>query len=903
MPRVKAERPFGVTVHSVDEPLPRQVSAVSGRFLRQLSSESRAADGGMAQLPSHLWCWLARHVSIADLGVILGCSKSIVSAAEATALWHYHAFTCGFARRVSRPSWIYPFSPETRVDLCIDWQSFLRLNFEYPTCSCVWVRVRNIDLRMPMQAGGDSAALTLALSSLVRQPHSSGRDGTFSALRLRMLQWAGRPGPVLDRPVVSGNHILLEWAQRDGWPLPDGPMIMERSELICATTPRSRSRLFSAAALVNACLRVGAPEVDLADASRVGVGVAPGPHLLVRLVASPRLVQPEVWLALNLQSATLGTLLQGIASSVKQHSPSCSAIFGEVQLCLEASAVPFPSDKPLRELCWAHSESLRLELSDSGVLLVHRDEGDIGKTGAATDSEDAPVTAVQLDNGSEGSSTVRAGHFTGGEGIAMLSEKQDTQQEADPVWWSDSAAQTSQARDGSRSLANNQGMLARESSAASAASALAATSPVDGHPGDSAISPEASEADNSELLDDSRERIVPHYRPRLLPSTYQSRQFEFHPSLPDVLLTGDKKGGVNVVDTKDDEARRPLLVDSCPVLGLSWMRHHPQSAVCGAAHSGKIRFLSYDPCASPGELALREVMTVDEFPKLSSLSINCTDDFLLASGFTHDLSLYDTQSGKVLHNVHGAHSNFINISRFMNRSPHIFATASFDHTCKLWDIRQPLLPNSPAKVLNTGGLNVMCTFSPDDRYLLCSGIDTRISQFEVPSFRRWPTFPLRPVQHQARYRRSMYFATGRHFVTAATDESHIRIMAATGKNLGVVDFRGLLRTSSPRAPERVSGVRRPPSVVNRFVSNVQRANGRQDPWLLGEAGPLVQGEVHLDEQGDPLAPHAQNKEYVQSVRTHPTVENRVAVLLSSYHPDPESYIALVHLDPGYSANE
>lgn len=92
-------------------------------------------------------------------------------------------------------------------------------------------------------------------------------------------------------------------------------------------------------------------------------------------------------------------------------------------------------------------------------------------------------------------------------------------------------------------------------------------------------------------------------------------------------------------------------------------------------------------------------------------------------------------------------------------------------------------------------------------------------------------------------------------------------------------------------------------MVNRFVGQVQRANSRQDPWSLGEAGPLVQGEVHLDEEDAPLSPNAQNKEYVQSVRTHPTVENRVAVLLSSYHPDPESYIALVHLDPSYSAIE
>jgi hypothetical protein len=44
------------------------------------------------------------------------------------------------------------------------------------------------------------------------------------------------------------------------------------------------------------------------------------------------------------------------------------------------------------------------------------------------------------------------------------------------------------------------------------------------------------------------------------------------------------------------------------------------------------------------------------------------------------------------------HSHFINITRFANRSPHIFATASFDHSCKVWDLRQPLLRDQLARL-------------------------------------------------------------------------------------------------------------------------------------------------------------------------------------------------------------
>lgn len=87
------------------------------------------------------------------------------------------------------------------------------------------------------------------------------------------------------------------------------------------------------------------------------------------------------------------------------------------------------------------------------------------------------------------------------------------------------------------------------------------------------------------------------------------------------------------------------------------------------------------------------------------------------------------------------HRNFINILRFSHRSPHLFATASFDHSCKacsfdlerlveaeVWDLRQPMQLSRPAhapatatsdccsrsevKLFTTDTLNVMCTFSP-----------------------------------------------------------------------------------------------------------------------------------------------------------------------------------------------
>jgi len=393
------------------------------------------------------------------------------------------------------------------------------------------------------------------------------------------------------------------------------------------------------------------------------------------------------------------------------------------------------------------------------------------------------------------------------------------------------------------------------------------------------------------------ERVVPHYPPKLLLNTQQARQFEFHPSLPEVLLVGDMEGGVNVVNTEaEGERRPPLVVDHCQVLGLAWMRHHPQVAACGVANSGRISFLHYDPCAGPRVPALRYVCSVSPFAApLSSLSINCSDDFMLVSGSACDVALYDMHSGKVLQQGFGLHCHLINISRFAHGSPHIFATASLDHTCKVWDLRQPLLREKAVRVLQTSGPNVMCAFCPDDRHLLCSGIDDELAQFELPSFRKVPShFPLRKsLRPGVRFRRSTYLAGGRHFVTGATGESHIRVLSVRGEDLGAVDFRGLRR----HIPSQGTASRASPPVVagGCFGDRLQRAMGRERPHPVREAGPLVGGKVQL--RADVLGPEPVS---VQSVKAHPVVENRVGVLLAPDHSDQQSYVALLHLDPNYS---
>lgn len=859
------------------------------------------------------------------------------------------------------------------MDHCVDWQRFLCMNSETRHLPSIWVRIRDVDIRMPLPPASVQNPVAEVLAELDRLTHfrrkheassssSSSSPGNGDAhCRLRLLQWAGRPGPVLQGTVMAGDHLLLEWVSiwDDQWPLPPHTITVESPKF---KPPKARStNLFAGASFFNAWRRgfesqppITAPTTHDFQARQV----------LIRLTGVagkrgiPPVIQGEAWINLDLTSATLRSLYDSVAELLKRQSPCRDKLPERLEFELMDSQVPnkkatYKDTRLLRKLCWTHCEALSLEWTPeagkSHVIYVRREQ-ELSAVEVRPDGVKADGVSKPKEEETNGT-----GHATEMPPLSPTLPNVEQPLASLPMrrpqtWWEEDEASGPLVRSSSEcprpestspsraaaSPRRNGGIAADDSECEPPVSAdsnrmhpgqdleqfsrsARGSAAVASHPGDTAVDAEADGTSGGSSVAEAAntiwERLAPHYPPKLLVNTHQTRQFEFHPSLPQVLLTGDKRGGVNVIHTEEEELRRPLIVDSCPVLGLAWMRHHPQSAVCGAAHSGQIRFLKYDQQANPQDPALQHVLTVDEFPKLSSLSINCTDDFLLASGFTHDLALYDTGTGQVLHRVLGVHSHFINISRFAHRCPHVFATASFDHTCKVWDLRQPLIHDRPVKVLHTGGLNVMCTFSPDDRYLLCSGIDTRITQFELPSFRMFPdSFPLRPAMHQARYRRSMYFATGRHFVTAATDESHIRIMSASGKNMGVVDFCGLLgRTwTSLQRPlpanekkRKVGSLRRSRMLAE---NNLQRAEGREEPRVMWEAKPLKQGEVQLDDElarmrGGPAAEGRVHKEYVQSVRTHPIVENRVGVLLSSYHPDPQSYIAFVHLDPHYSEDE
>jgi len=192
-------------------------------------------------------------------------------------------------------------------------------------------------------------------------------------------------------------------------------------------------------------------------------------------------------------------------------------------------------------------------------------------------------------------------------------------------------------------------------------------------------------------------------------------------------------------------------------------------------------------------------------------------------------------------------------------------------------------------------LNVMCCFSPDDRNILCSGVDQALQQFNLRGRADdgGSRFPLPALRSDTNYRRSLYFGGGDLVATAATNESLMRIYTAQAPHLhcGQIDFRGMLykRRHSTR----------------QFVNSLLRLD-RGDSGHSGRSGEVaVSTPAQTQQDASPIvetavAPGGREPtgEYIQSLRCHPADKYLLGALLATSDSQPESFIALMRLGSG-----
>lgn len=233
----------------------RRTSGIDGFWDVPLGG-AEEGNSDLEELPPHLLCWPMLYVVVADVGQVLCCSRRLRSTVDTKFLWEHQALLCGVALPMSmektRADWIYPFTPWVEVDNYVEWKLLMRMNAQACRMPPVWVRVRDLDLRMPLMATHETAALLRDIAKVVRLDiafssrsavadtacsHSltltgDGADCNAAAaaaaalangggatkgiatggwpMRLRLLQWGGRPGAVIQTGPKAGARLLLD---------------------------------------------------------------------------------------------------------------------------------------------------------------------------------------------------------------------------------------------------------------------------------------------------------------------------------------------------------------------------------------------------------------------------------------------------------------------------------------------------------------------------------------------------------------------------------------------------------------------------------------------------------------------------------------------------------------------
>ncbi|PRP82485.1 hypothetical protein PROFUN_09732 [Planoprotostelium fungivorum] len=226
------------------------------------------------------------------------------------------------------------------------------------------------------------------------------------------------------------------------------------------------------------------------------------------------------------------------------------------------------------------------------------------------------------------------------------------------------------------------------------------------------------------------------------------------------------------------------------IFGINWLRHGPTRFLAGN-DSGDILLFNAESMRT-GERPI--IAEFQKFSRLSSVSINSDDSKLLAKGGARgEIRLFDMATAKTLVTVEDLHLDSINVLKFSNTNPNLFATSSFDKTIKLWDIRQPL--TQPIYTRASTMPLVMVTWSPCDEMILSSGGDNEVRQYHSLTGQLHTKFRIKQTGSPYNYTRAYYMNrgasnTGDYIVVGSCEESVARVYCShSGRMLTQVELK------------------------------------------------------------------------------------------------------------------
>lgn len=256
------------------------------------------------------------------------------------------------------------------------------------------------------------------------------------------------------------------------------------------------------------------------------------------------------------------------------------------------------------------------------------------------------------------------------------------------------------------------------------------------------------------------------------------RQFEYHPTIDNILLLGTLNGKIILHNKEINKTLKHFNNNyhfstnkQDYILGLSWLKKNPDSFIVGSSN-GIINL-----CKIHNEDLIMN--NFNQFKNLTNVHVNCIDQYMIVSGYSTSVIIYDIITGQISSELKEIHNDKINISKFMNLNPNCFSTASFDNSIKMWDIR---CNQKPIYTCYSSRGNIMSCFSPDDTYLLSSAIDNEVKQYMSIDGRELFKFNIPKTGSDNNFTRTYYNASGKYILSGSTQEKNVHLYCSyTGK--------------------------------------------------------------------------------------------------------------------------